>query len=500
MPSIWTHTFDTPVFKGSVEVPTGLFINGEFVDGSMQETIDVINPSTGQLITKVSVGTPEDVDTAVKAAQHAFDTVWGLHAPGSQRGILLNKLAQLIEDNQNVIASIEALDNGKSFLAAKDGDVKSVIECFRYYAGWADKIHGKTIETSEAQLVYTRHEPIGVVGQIIPWNFPIVMLCWKLAPALATGNAVVLKPSELTPLTALFVATLIKEAGYPDGVVNIVNGYGNVVGQTIAEHMGIGKVAFTGSTLVGRKIMEAASKSNLKKVTLELGGKSPVIIFDDTDIDQAVKWSAMGIFFNAGQACSAGSRIFVHEKIYDEYLKRFTAWAQNVKVGEPFSPSTFQGPLVSEVQYNRVMGYIKSGKDEGATLYEGGERIGSEGYFIRPTIFTDVKPHMKIVREEIFGPVGVLIKFKDEEDVIRQANDSVYGLAANVFTKDIQKAIRTSNALQAGSVWVNCVNAVHTAVPFGGYKQSGIGRELGEYALENYTNVKAVQVNIGMQI
>ncbi|KZT68467.1 aldehyde dehydrogenase [Daedalea quercina L-15889] len=499
MPSTWNHTFNTSVFKGSVEVPTGLFINGKFVEGSTQKTIDVINPSTGKLITKISEGTAADVDSAVKAAQHAFETVYGLNMRGSDRGALLNKLATLVQTNIDAIASVEALDNGKTFFWAKS-DVQSVIDCFRYYAGWADKIQGKTIETSEAQLVYTRHEPIGVVGQIIPWNFPILMLAWKLGPALATGNTVVLKPSEFTPLSALFVAKLIQEAGFPAGVVNIVNGYGNVVGQTIAEHMDIEKIAFTGSTLVGRKIMEAAAKSNLKNVTLELGGKSPNVIFDDCNLDDAVKWAAFGIYYNHGQTCCAGSRIFVHEKIYDEFLHRFTEYTRNVKVGDPFDPDNFQGPQVSEVQYERIMGYIKTGQEEGATLHHGGERVGTEGYFIQPTIFTDVQPHMRIVREEIFGPVGVVIKFSDEDDILRQANDTVYGLAAAVFTRDLVKAVRTANRLKAGTVWVNCVNHLHAAVPFGGYKQSGIGRELGEYALANYTHVKAVQVNVEMQM
>jgi len=499
MPATFTHQFETPVFKGGVEFSTGIYVDGKFVDGSSGKTIDVINPSTGKLITKISEGTPADVDVAVKAAQKAFDTTYGLNMTGRERGKLLGKLAQLIEDNIDAVSAVEALDNGKTFSWAKD-DVGSVIACFRYYAGWADKNQGKTIETSEKQLVYTRHEPIGVVGQIIPWNFPILMLAWKLGPALATGNTIVLKPSEFTPMSALFVAKLIHEAGFPPGVVNIINGYGSTVGQHIADHMDIEKVAFTGSTLVGRKIMEAAAKSNLKNVTLELGGKSPNIIFDDCDIEAAVNWAAFGIYYNHGQTCCAGSRIFVHEKIYDEFLAKFTERTRSVKVGNPFEPEMFQGPQVSQVQYDRIMGYIQSGKEEGATLHHGGSRIGDEGYFIEPTIFTDVKPHMKIVKEEIFGPVGVVIKFKDDDDIIHQANDTVYGLAAAVFTQNISRAISTANKIKAGTVWINCVNHLHPAVPFGGYKQSGIGRELGEYALANYTHVKAVQVNLDMSI
>ncbi|OSX56185.1 hypothetical protein POSPLADRAFT_1062875 [Postia placenta MAD-698-R-SB12] len=495
MPSTWSYSFDTQVYKGTAEFSTGLFIDGNFVDGSSGKTIDVINPSTGKLITKIAEGTLDDLNTAVRAAQKSFDTVWGLHMPGRDRGVLLNKLANLIETHIDAVSAVEALDNGKTFYWAKD-DVTAVINCFRYYAGWADKNQGKTIETNDDKLVYTRHEPIGVVGQIIPWNFPLLMLAWKLGPALATGNSVVLKPSEFTPLSALFIAKLIHEAGFPPGVVNILNGYGSVVGQGIAEHMDIEKVAFTGSTLVGRKIMEAAAKSNLKNVTLELGGKSPNIIYDDCDLDAAIEWAAFGIYYNHGQTCCAGSRIFVHERIYDEFLHRFTERARSVKVGDPFQAGNFQGPQVSHVQYERILGYIQSGKEEGATLHHGGERVGSEGYFIAPTIFTDVQPHMRIVKEEIFGPVGVVIKFRDEDDILAQANDTVYGLAAAVFTRDINKAVRTANALKAGTVWVNCVNSLHPAVPFGGYKQSGIGRELGEYALANYTHVKAVQVHL----
>ncbi|KAF8546770.1 aldehyde dehydrogenase, partial [Imleria badia] len=500
MPSVFTHEFDTLSYKGKVSFDTGIFINGQFTDGSDRTTIDVINPTNGQVITKISEATAKDVDAAVDAAQKAFDTVWGLNAPGTTRGILLNKLAKLLEDHTDELAALEALDNGKTFNWAKNADVAGSIDCLRYYAGWADKISGQVQETSEAKLTYTRHEPIGVVGQIIPWNFPLLMLAWKIGPALATGNTIVLKPSEFTPLTAIRVAHLINEAGFPPGVVNIVTGYGNTVGNAITHHMKIEKVAFTGSTLVGRKVLEASSKSNLKNVTLELGGKSPNIIFDDADLEQAVNWAAFGIFWNHGQTCCAGSRIFVQEGIYDEFLKRFTEKARSLKVGDPFHPETFQGPQVSEIQFNRIMGYIQSGKDAGAKVEVGGERQGTEGYFIRPTIFTNTSPDMKIVQEEIFGPVGVVIKFKDEEDVIRQANDTVYGLAAAVFTQSLNRAIKTAHKLKAGTAWVNCVNQLNSSVPFGGFKQSGIGRELGEYALHNYTAVKAVHINLDIKL
>ncbi|KAI0791842.1 aldehyde dehydrogenase [Abortiporus biennis] len=497
MPETFTYKFDTPVYKGETSFSTGLFINGQFVDGSNKTTIDVINPTTGKAVTKISEGTPADVDIAVKAAQDAFDTVWGLNAPGAKRCALLNKLANLMEDHFDEFAALEALDNGKTFSWAQKADVPESIACIKYYAGWADKIRGSTIETTEDKLVYTRHEPIGVVGQIIPWNFPLMMMAWKIGPALATGNTIILKPSEFTPLTALLMAKLINEAGFPPGVVNIVNGYGNTVGQAISEHMEIDKVAFTGSTLVGRKIMEAAAKTNLKNVTLELGGKSPVVIFDDCDLEQAVAWSSHGIFWNHGQSCSAGSRIFVQEGIYDEFLKRFTETAQSLKVGDPFSPDSYQGPQVSQIQYDRIMGYIESGKAQGATVHYGGHRIGTEGYFISPTIFTNAEPNMKIVQEEIFGPVGVVVKFKDEADAIQKANDTSYGLASAVFSQDINRALTIAHKLQAGTAWVNCVQQLHPNVPFGGYKQSGIGRELGEHALNNYCNVKAVHVNLG---
>jgi len=437
------------------------------------------------------------VDIAVEAAQKAFDTTWGLNAPGSVRTNLLWKLAQLMERDYHELAALEALDNGKTFNWACNVDVNFSISVIKYFAGWADKITGQSIETDEKKLIYTRHEPIGVVGQIIPWNFPLLMWSWKVGPALATGNTIVMKPSEFTPLTAIRMCALVQEAGFPAGVLNLVTGYGPTAGAAISSHMKIEKVAFTGSTIVGRKIMEAAAKSNLKTVTLELGGKSPNIIFDDADLDQAVNWASHGIFWNHGQACCAGSRIFVQAGIYDEFLKRFAAKANSIKVGDPFGKDTDQGPQVSQIQYDRIMGYIESGKKDGATLYQGGDRHGDEGYFIQPTIFTDVKPDMKIVQEEIFGPVGVVIKFEDEADVIKQANDTLYGLAAAVFTQNLNRAIETAHKLQAGTVWINCVNHLNAQAPFGGFKQSGIGREMGEYALANYTNVKSVHVNLG---
>jgi len=500
MPAVFTPQFDNESFKGQITINTGLFINGQWVEGSSGTYIDVVNPSTGKLLTKVSEGTPKDVDIAVAAAQKAFDTVWGSHSSSSQRGRLLNKLADIMESRFEELCAIEALDNGKTFEWARNADVPFSISTIRYYAGWADKIHGQTIETDKTKLVYTLHEPFGVVGQIIPWNFPLLMWSWKVGPALATGNTVVMKPSELTPLTALMAADMIREAGFPPGVFNLVVGYGNTVGQAISEHRGIDKVAFTGSTLVGRKIMEAAAKSNLKNVTLELGGKSPNIIFNDADLEQAVNWTAHGVFWNHGQTCCAGTRIFVQSGIYDEFLAKFTEKVKSINVGDPFARGIHQGPQVSQTHFDRIMSYIESGKEQGAKLHIGGGRVGDEGYFIEPTVFTETKPDMKIVQEEIFGPVGVLIKFEDEEDVVRQANDTLYGLAAAVFTQDINRALETAHKLKAGTAWVNCINTLNVNVPFGGYKQSGIGRELGEYALHNYTNVKAVHVNLGQKM
>ncbi|KAF8062483.1 aldehyde dehydrogenase [Lyophyllum atratum] len=502
MSETFTYTFDTPAYKGNATVHTGLFINGEWVK-PVNETATIEPDSclmrltvNGKVITAVSIGDAVDVDIAVAAALKAYKMTWGLKCSGSTRGKLLNKLADLVEEHLDEFAALEALDVGKGFFAARGGDITVSIAIIRYFAGWADKIQGKTIETNEKKFAYTRHEPYGVVGQIIPWNFPLATAVAKIAPALATGNTVVLKPSEITPLTALRLADLINEAGFPPGVVNIVNGYGPTVGAAISSHPQIAKVAFTGSTLVGRTILRAAAESNLKSVTLELGGKSPTIVFDDADLEQAVKWAAMGVLefgqrrnYNpTGQACIAGSRIFVHEGIYDKFLEQITEIAQNLAraTGDPFELTTQHGPLVSEVQFNRVMGYIESGKASGANLHIGGARHGTEGYFVQPTIFTHVKPEMKIVREEIFGPVAVIIKFKTEEEVIEAANNTTYGLSCNVFSQNLSRALRVAHALEAGTAWVNSAQDGSVAVPFGGYKQSGIGRELGEYALEAF--------------
>ncbi|KAK4046993.1 hypothetical protein OIV83_005679 [Microbotryomycetes sp. JL201] len=479
-----------------VTFSTGLFINNKFVAGEGNREIDVINPTTDEKLGSVSEASPADVDAAVDAAEKAFNESWGEKVPGHVRGKMLMDLAALIEEHADTIASIESLDNGKAFAFSRGFDVAEAAACLRYYGGWADKsLVGKTLEVHDQKFAYTRHEPVGVVGQIIPWNFPILMFAWKLGPALACGNTIVIKVAETTPFSALYTAQLIAKV-FPPGVVNVITGYGAITGAAISSHMKIEKIAFTGSTLVGRQIMQAAAKSNLKNVTLELGGKSPNIIFDDADLEQAVSWSTFGLFFNHGQCCCAGSRIFVQESIYDKFLGMLTEKVKSIKVGDPFKGDTFQGPQTSQLQFDRISEHIQSGKDEGATVHIGGGRHGEKGYFIEPTIFTDVKPEMRIAKEEIFGPVLAVQKFKDENDIIAKANDTMYGLAAAVFSRDISRAITTAHKLKAGTVWVNCYNQLHSQVPFGGYKQSGIGRELGEYALHNYTATKAVHINL----
>ena len=478
-----------------IDIPvlaTKLLINNRWVASESGKTFPTINPSTGEEICQVAEADAADVDRAVAAARAALEEGPWAKMKASERGRLLYRLADLIEKNAEELARIESLDNGKPFSIAKAVDVPKTIACYRYFAGWADKVHGKTIPIDGEFLCYTKHEPMGVVGQIIPWNFPMLMQAWKLAPALATGNTVVMKPAEQTPLSALRIGELIVEAGFPEGVVNLLPGYGPTAGAAIAGHMDVDKVAFTGSTEVGHLIMEAAAKSNLKPVTLELGGKSPNIIFDDVDLDEAVEGAHMGLFSNQGQSCCAGSRVFVEETIYDQFVERSVARARKRRVGDPFDPSTDQGPLVDYFQFERVMGYIESGSRDGATLACGGGRVGDRGYFVQPTVFADVEDRMRIAREEIFGPVMSIIPFKSLEEVVSRANQTKYGLAAAVWTRDIKKALAVSNGVRAGTVWINCYNVMDTRSPFGGFKQSGIGRELGEYGLQQYTQVKSV--------
>jgi aldehyde dehydrogenase (NAD+) len=482
--------------KAPAVTATKLLINNKWVDAESGKTFSTVNPATGEEICRVAEADAADVEKAVKAARAAFDRGPWRKTSAADRGRMLNRLADLIEQHAEELAQLETLDNGKPLAVARAADLPLSIACYRYYAGWADKIQGKTIPVAGDYFCYTRHEPVGVVGQIIPWNFPLLMQAWKLGPALATGNTVVMKPAEQTPLSALRVGELIVEAGFPAGVVNLLPGFGPTAGGAIANHMDVDKVAFTGSTEVGHLIMEAAAKTNLKRVTLELGGKSPNIVFADADMDQAVEGAHFGLFFNQGQCCCAGSRLFVEEKCYDEFVERSVARAKKRTVGDPFDRKTEQGPQVDEAQFDKVMGYIDSGRSEGASLLCGGGRVGDRGYFIEPTVFADVRDDMKIAQEEIFGPVMSIIKFKDVDEVVERANRTMYGLAAAVWTRDIGKAHAIANSVRAGTVWVNCYDVFDSAAPFGGFKQSGIGRELGEYGLQQYTEVKTVTVKL----
>ncbi|CAL1702137.1 unnamed protein product [Somion occarium] len=425
----------------------------------------------------------------------------GKNVSGFERSRLLNKLADLIERDAQELAELEALNNGKPVKIARDFDIGDSVGCLRYYAGWADKIVGQSIDIdNKTKLAFTKHEPIGVCGQIIPWNYPIMMWAWKVAPALACGCTIVMKPSEFTPLTALKLSELVVEAGFPPGVVNTVPALGSVGGAALAAHPGVDKIAFTGSTVTGRKIMEAAAKSNLKKVSLELGGKSPQLIFESADIDQAANWAALGILYNTGQDCTAGSRVYVQDSIYDKFLQTLIEKAKALNIGNGFDEKSGGGPVVSKVQYDKIWSYIDAGKQEGAKCVLGGEKRPGKGYFVDPTIFTEIKPGMKIVKDEIFGPVLSVGRFKTEEEAINLANDTTYGLGAGLHSNDAGQCMRVSQALEAGTVWVNQYNLLYNNVPFGGKKQSGIGRELGSYALDEYTSVKAIQWNYGEKL
>jgi len=473
---------------------TKLLINNRWVEAASGKSFPTINPATGDEICQVAESDKADVDMAVKAARKAFEGGPWRKMSAAERGRLLSKLADLVETHADELARLESLDNGKPYQVALAADLPLTIACYRYYAGWADKLQGRTIPVAGDYFCYTRLEPVGVVGQIIPWNFPLLMQAWKLGPALACGNTVVMKPAEQTPLTALRVGELILEAGFPEGVVNLLPGYGPTAGQAIARHMDVDKVAFTGSTEVGHLIMEAAAQTNLKRVTLELGGKSPNIVFADADMDKAIEGSHFALFFNQGQCCCAGSRLFVERKAYNEFVDRSVDRAKRRTVGDPFSPNTEQGPQVDQDQFNKVMSYIESGKREGASLKCGGTRVGDKGYFVAPTVFADVGDNMKIAQEEIFGPVMSIIPFESIDEVVQRANNTMYGLAAAVWTRDITKAHAIAGSVRAGTVWVNCYDVFDAGAPFGGFKQSGIGRELGEYGLQQYTEVKTVTV------
>jgi len=475
---------------------TQVFINNEFVNSKSGKTFPDVNPTNGDKIVDVQEGDKADVDAAVQAARKAFalDSPWR-RMDASARGELLCKLSSLITRDLQQLASLECLDVGKPFKAAV-GDVMGAAKILRYFGGLADKLHGKTIPVDGDYFTYTRIEPIGVVGAILPWNFPLFLLCAKVGPALSAGCTLVIKPAEQTPLTTLHLAALALEAGLPPGVFNVVPGYGPTAGAAITLHQDIDKITFTGSTEVGRLIMKGAGESNLKKVTLELGGKSPNVVFADCDLDYAVEMSHFALFFNMGQCCTAGSRCYVQEEIYDKFVEKSVERAKRRTVGDPFDPKFESGPQVDNEQFTKILELIESGKKEGAKLLCGGGRLGEKGFFVQPTVFADVKDDMRIAREEIFGPVQQIIKFKSIEEVIPRANDTRYGLAAAVFTKDINKAITMANSLQAGTVWVNCYHVVGPQTPFGGYKESGIGREYGEEGALEYCQVKTVTVKI----
>ncbi|KAG0173492.1 aldehyde dehydrogenase (NAD(P)(+)) ald5 [Apophysomyces sp. BC1034] len=479
-----------------IEVHTGLFINNEFVVGH-GPMIDNINPATEDVICAVHSANEQDIDAAVQAASNAFKHTWRKMAP-AERGRLIYKLADLMERDKEELATLDALDNGKSYVLARDIDITDSIACYRYFAGWADKIHGKVIDTTFDKMCYTRHEPLGVVGAVIPWNYPTMMAAWKFAPALAAGNAIVMKTSEITPLSSYKFAELVKEAGFPPGVVNIITGYGHTTGAYLSNHPGISKMAFTGSTSTGRKIMESSSKSNLKKLQLELGGKSAQIVCADADLKLAAEQAAGGIFNNHGQNCNAGSRILVQESVHDAFVQHFVEYTKTYKLGDPFDKDTIVGPLINKAQFDKVLGYISLGQEEGAKIAYGGKRWGSKGYFVEPTVITQCKNNMRIMQEEIFGPVVGIATFSTIDEAIEMANDSEYGLAGGVYTTSLDTAIKVSNELQAGTVWVNCFDVFDQSTPFGGYKQSGFGKELGKYALQEYTQVKAVKIQLNL--
>lgn len=476
-----------------------LFIDGEWVDAASGKTFTTPNPATGQTLAEVAEADRADIEKAVAAARRAYEGKWS-KLSARDRGRLLYKLSQLIEANAPRLANLETADNGKPIRESLYVDLPQVAENFEYFAGWATKIEGETIPVPGRMFNYTLREPVGVCGQIIPWNFPLLMAAWKLAPALAAGNTVVLKPAEQTPVTAMELGKLIQEAGFPPGVINIVPGYGEKAGAALASHAGIDKVAFTGSTEVGKLIARAAAE-NLTKVSLELGGKAPNVVFADADLEQAVNGAMMGIFYGQGQVCCAGSRLFVEDKIKDEFLAKLQERSRGIKVGDPMDKGTQMGPQVSAEQLDRIRGYVAIGQTEGATLLTGGEPPSLEGnlqngFFFQPTIFSEVKNQMRVAQEEIFGPVVSVITFSDEDDLIRQANETIYGLSAGIWTRDITRAHRFAKEVKAGVVWINTFNMFSPASPFGGYKQSGYGREMGKQALELYTQVKSVWVDL----
>lgn len=487
-------TAQSPVER---RAPGRLFINGEWVDAASGASFVTRNPATGEVLAEVAEASGADVEDAVAAARRAFEGPWRT-LDAAERGALLWKIADAIEARANELARLESLDNGKPVREAQI-DIRMVVDTFRYFAGWATKLEGETIPVRGKVLNYTLREPVGVVGAIIPWNFPLLMAAWKVAPALACGNTIVLKPAEQTPLTALELAAIAAEVGLPAGVLNVVPGYGESAGAALVRSAGVDKIAFTGSTAVGQIIMREAAET-LKPVSLELGGKSPNIIFADADLDAAIRGAFAGIFYNGGQCCTAGSRLLVEESVHDELVEKLINRASRFSPGDPLDPKTRMGPLVSEEQLARVLGYIEKGLEDGASLAVGGRRASYEGeekgYWVEPTIFQRVDPELAIAREEIFGPVLTTMTFSDEEEAVRIANGTIYGLAAGIWTNDIKKAHRVAHRLEAGTVWINTYHPLDPASPFGGYKQSGYGRELGSYALDLYTQVKSIWVDL----
>jgi len=474
--------------------PKKLFINGEWVESIEGDTIQTINPATGEELAIVYAASEKDVHLAAEAASRAFEEGPWPNISSAERSKLMHKLADLMERDMQVLAELDTLDNGKPIKEMLTGDLPNAIEQLRYFAGWTTKMTGQTIPISTTHLNYTHHEPVGVVGQIIPWNFPIMMALWKIAPALATGCTIILKPAEQTPLSALYLAKLIEEAGFPKGVVNILNGYGKIAGNALVKHPKVNKIAFTGSTPVGRAIMKKAANT-MKRVTLELGGKSPNIILPDADLDKAIPGVFSGIMANQGQVCCAGSRVFIPDHLYNQVMDRLVDYAEKVKLGNGLDESTEMGPLVSKRQQEIVASYIEKGIKEGANLLIGGKSL-DKGYFVQPTVFADVQDEMSIAREEIFGPVAAAMPYKSIDEVVERANCSPYGLAAGLWTENLKHAHTISRKLKAGTVWVNCYNITNAAAPFGGYKESGFGREMGSYALNSYTEVKSVWVNL----